>query len=245
MIVILGSLHEDVLYFETILKNRISGVPIFDRFPIVQGTIFNQDITICYGASTSYLVGPLTEILIQTYKPTILIQTGRCKALTSDWKNGDIAINDINIALDVDQCEYRNVKLGQIPGFDFEYHTNLDIMRLINEAFDKFLIGNVFNARFLSSNAIPGNGEDLKNVSRDGFFLGHHERVVTDSETFSSMIIAHLNNTPFIAVKAVDSKLGEFTGITNYVKTLDTYAKIGKAIVSFIGEIGRHDLMEE
>jgi len=245
MIVILGATHEDVLYYETILKNKINCLPIFERFPVVQGTIFNQEITICYGATTSYLIGPITEILIKTYKPMIIITVGKCKSLTDDWKNGDIAISDEYLALDVDQCEYKNIKLCQIPGMDFEYHTYLDVLTIMNEAFDKFLTGNVYNATFLGSDRIPQRIDDLHQVYREGFIFGHQHRVVLDSDTYAAMLVCRLEMVPYISVKAVDSKIGESTQVNNYIKTLDTYSKIGKAVVSFIGEIGRRDLKEE
>lgn len=245
MIAIIGTTHEDVLYFETILKNRVTEVPVYERFPVIQGTIFNQEVVICYGATTSYLVAPLTERIISTYKPMIIIQVGKCKSLTDDWKNGDIAISDEHIALDVDQCEYKNVKLGQIPGLNFSYHIYHDVHNIINKTFDKFMSGNVYNGTFLSSDRIPQNVEDLRQYFHDGYIFGHQNRCVVDCESFSSMIVCQLNQTPFIAIKAVDSKVGEITKVNNYIKTLDTYAIIGKAVISFIGELGRRDLKEE
>lgn len=244
MIVILGNKHDDILYFETILKNKVSASPIFDKFPIIQGTIFNQEITLCYGAMTSYLVGPLTELLIKTYKPMMIIQVGRCKALTEDWKNGDIAIASNYLAIDVDQCEGNNVKLGQIPELDNEFLTYYDVLTIMNSSFDKFLISNAYNAVFMSTNAIPKRIEELHSIYRDGFIFGHNKRIVIDSDSFSSMAICQLERTPFIAIKAIDSRIGESSKVENFLKTLDAYSKIGKAVASFIGEIGRHDLRE-
>jgi len=245
MIVLLGATRDDILYYETVLKNKINCLPEFEKFPVVQGTIFNQNVTICYGATTSYLTGALTEALIRDYNPMVVLQLGKCKSLTDDWKNGDIAISNEYYAMDVDQCEYKNVKLAQIPEMEIRYQTHIDVLHIMNASFDKFVIGNVFNATYLSSNAVPRSMDDVSSLYQNGLIFGVNSRVVVDTDAYASLLPCVLHKIPFIAIKAVDSKVSETSGVTNFVKTLDTYSKIGRAVVSFIGEIGRRDLKED
>lgn len=244
MILLLGSSHDDILYFETIMKNKVECHPIFNRFPMIQGTIFNQNVMLVYGAYTSYITSALVEHIINESSPLIVISLGRCKSISDDLQNGDIVMSDSTIAIDVDQSEYKNVTTSQIPEFDQEYRTNLDIIHIMNKCFDKFIINNAYSASFMCSNKIIKSKEELTQLTPDGYMLGHKSHLVLDSESFGIVVPCLLNNIPFVAVKAVDSKIGEKSNIRNLVKTLDTYSIIGKVVTSFLGEIGRRDLVE-
>lgn len=244
MILLMGSSRDDVLYFETIIKNKVNCHPLFNRFPMIQGTIFNQNVMLVYGVYSSYVTGALVESIIKEYSPLLVISVGRCKAISNDLKTGDIVISDSLIAMDVEQNEFKNVKVGQIPGFDQEYRTNLDIMHIIDRCFDKFLINNVRNAAFMCSNRIFSKKSDLDRYFNDELLFGHKKNIVLDCESFGILVPCLLNNIPFVAIKAVDSLIGVKSDINSLVKTLETYSAIGKAVTSFIGEVGRRDLVE-
>jgi len=244
MILLMGSSKDDILYFDTIIKNRVVHKQQFKRFPITQGTIFNQNVVITYGAYTSYMTSALVESLINKYDPLIVILLGKCKALTDDLKIGDIAVSDTIIPLDVNQSEYCNVKIGQIPGIDREYRTSLDVLHILQGCFDKFLINNAYNCTFMTSNRIFDSKNELNVYSDDNLILGYNRRLVLESEAYGAIIPCIFHEVPFVSIKAVDCEIGKRTEIDNFIKTLDTYSKIGKAVVSFIGEIGRRDLKE-
>ena len=60
MIVILGSTHDDVLYFESVMTNRRDET-LFDIYKLEYGTIFNQDVVLVYDVYTSYVSGIVTD----------------------------------------------------------------------------------------------------------------------------------------------------------------------------------------
>jgi len=244
MILLLGSSHDDILYFETVIRNKVECAPLYKKFPMIQGTIFNQNVTIVYGLFTSYLSGAVISGLLHDISPLLVILLGRCKLLSGDMKHGDIAISKHIVGMDIDQSEYQNVKVGQIPGFDSEYLTSLDAIQILTKTMDRSLINNYRTCTYMCSNKIINGSNSLEEYGKAGFILGHSGNIVLDSESYGTALACSLYNVPLISIKAVDSTVENKSTINDYVRTLKTYSNIGKAVVSFIGEIGRRDLVE-
>jgi len=243
MIILIGQNHDDVLYFENVLRNKKVQKPLFDRFPIITGLIFNQEICLVYDVVTSYMTGIVVTHLIEKYNPISVIMFGRCKGITKTLKNGDIAISRRIVPIDIDQTEYFNVKVGEIPNAPTQPSVNNDMVGMLSKACDSIGINNYHVCTFLSANTIYTNLDELSKYGQDQMYLGVHDKFVLDSDCISPFLICNLKDIPFISVKIIDSKIGEESNVNNFVKTLEAYAKVGKSVTSFIGEIGRRDLV--
>ena len=64
MIMIVGSQHDDILYFESVMSNKREEVAL-GKFKITIGTIFNQSVLLVDQAKTNYLSSALTLYLIE------------------------------------------------------------------------------------------------------------------------------------------------------------------------------------
>ena len=118
MIMIIGSQHDDILYFESIMSNKRVET-VLDKYKVTIGTIFNQSVILVDQVKTNYISSILTLHLIEKYFVFLVFVVGRCIAFTHDIKPADIAISKYVMAGDVDQVnEEENVKMCQIPGFD-------------------------------------------------------------------------------------------------------------------------------
>ena len=88
MIAIIGSNHDDILYFESVVANKHSET-ILKRYQVTTGTIFNQEVLLVYGINTSILSGAIVSYILNKYYLDLMIVVGRClslnrlKALTS------------------------------------------------------------------------------------------------------------------------------------------------------------------
>lgn len=244
MILIVGSSKDDILYFDTILKNKTNCAPLYDVFPTIKGTIFNQNIMIVYGIYTSYISSAIIDSIIKEYNPLLVIMVGKCKAVSPELKVGDIALLKNAYAIDADQREYKNVKTAQIPSFDQEYAPSIDLINILNKSFDMFYINKTIEATFLCTNSLSIAPTLVNDLNVEGTILGHSKNIVLDCESFGAIVPCKLNGIPFIAIKVVDSYVGKISCIENFVKTMKSYSLVGKALVSFIGEIGRRDLMD-
>ena len=67
--------------------------------------------------------------------------------------------------------------------------------------------------------------------------------MVADSITGGVAVSSFLHKVPFIAVKVVDKILDEKWNVDSYLKVLDVYIGVDKAIISTIGDIGRNDVI--
>ena len=66
MIMILGSVHDDVLYFESVMTDRREEV-VMNNYKVQIGKIFNQEVLLVYDVYTSYISAMLTNYLIEKY----------------------------------------------------------------------------------------------------------------------------------------------------------------------------------
>ena len=116
MIMIMGSQHDDILYFESVMTNKKEET-VLGKFKVTTGTIFNQAVLVVDGIKTNYLSSALTLYLVEKYFVILVLVVGRCISFSEDIKPLEIAISKNVIAGDVDQVNEENVKMGQIPGF--------------------------------------------------------------------------------------------------------------------------------
>ena len=66
MIMIIGSQHDDILYFESVITNKREEL-VMGKFKVTIGTIFNQAVMLVDQVKTNYLSSALTLYLIEKY----------------------------------------------------------------------------------------------------------------------------------------------------------------------------------
>ena len=66
MIMIIGSQHDDILYFESIMSNKRTET-VLDKYTVTIGTIFNQSVVLVDQVKTNYISSILTLHLIEKY----------------------------------------------------------------------------------------------------------------------------------------------------------------------------------
>ena len=64
MIMIIGSQHDDILYFESVITNKREEL-VMGKFKVTIGTIFNQAVMLVDQVKTNYLSSALTLYLIE------------------------------------------------------------------------------------------------------------------------------------------------------------------------------------
>ena len=242
MILILGSTHDDILYFESVMTERQEEV-IFDTYKIQIGKIFNQQVVLAYDIYTSYMSMLITNYIVSKYFVILVFVVGKCVTYGTDFKPGDIAMSKRVIIGDVDQVTEANVRLGQLPHFPRSFYTQDDVSDVVSKALEKRSFANHQTATFVSANVIYDTPEKYDHICMDGYILGHKNNVVFDCTSGGVCIACHLAKIPWIAVKAVLKRIGEKSTSDAYIKVLKQYSDIGKAIVSAIGDIGRNEII--
>ena len=83
MIAVVGSAHDDILYFESIMADKRTET-VFNRFDVVIGTIFNQEVLLMHGLYTSILTSSVINHVLGKYYISLVINVGKC--ITIDKK---------------------------------------------------------------------------------------------------------------------------------------------------------------
>ena len=243
MIMILGSVHDDVLYFESVMTDRREEV-VMGSYKVQIGKIFNQEVLLVYDIYTSYISAMLTNYLIEKYFVLLIFIVGKCISFNEDLKPGEIAVSKRVIAGDVDQIREANVRLGQIPGFPPNFKSEDEIMKLVATSIEKRSFSKYKLSSFISSNSIIDASSKVVNIETGGYMFGHKNNLVFDCTSVGVCISAYIHKVPFVAVKVVERILNTPPTTDSYIKVLQEFSSVGKAIVTCIGEISHNDVIK-
>lgn len=240
MIAVVGSTHDDILYFESIMANKKKET-IFKRYEITIGTIFNQEVLLMYGLYTSVLSASLINYILGHHYISLVINVGKCITIDQKFKTGDIVISTRVIDVNVDLTKVQNTELGEIPGFSRVFEVQKDIINYTRQGVNKRTYASSINATFLSSDNL--SDETLNKIKENRSIFGETVDLVFDSVSAGVALSCTLYDVPFIIVKAVERPLEANATIDSYLEVLDSYIDLGKAVVSTIGDIGRTDIL--
>ncbi len=242
MILIIGSNHDDVLYFESLLKSPKEEL-ILNKYKALVGSISSMNVMVVQDVYTSYISSLLVSHLLSKYEINIVINVGRCAAVSGDIKIGDIAISDSTFFGDVDQISaVKGTVLGQIPNYPQLFKSDLEAITLIKECLSNIFVGQYSSATFISSSFFRQNKEMIKNILENEYIQSINKNVVLDGECSGVALACYLHNIPFIAIKVCEANVGEYTSLENYLLSLELYNVIGKVVLAFINEISRKDV---
>ncbi len=243
MIVIVGSTHDDVLYFDSVLSNKREEI-ILNRYQISIGTIFNQEVIVTYGLFSSILSSAVLTHILDKYYVDLVICVGKCISISDHIKSGDMVISTKIIDTNVDLSLYTDVVLGQYPGFSREFEVQRDITEYLTFGANRRSYVTTHRATILTSDNMSKDMMNYLSKHKDLFGL-KNDSLVIDHNSSGVALAATLKDVPFISIKIVENKFNEVNTIETYYKVLDRYIDLGKAVISTINDIGRNDILEE
>lgn len=248
MILIIGSNHDDVLYFESILKNPREEV-ILNKHKLVIGSLSSMDVIVIQDIYTSYVSSLVTSFICSKYDISMIINVGRCEIARGNLQIGDIAICDSAFFGDVDQLSaVKGTVLGQIPNYPQLFTTDLEAVATLSKCLERVFDGEYALATIVSSSFFRQNKEMVRNIMENEYVQSLNKNVVIDGECSGIALASYLHKVPFVSIKVCEANVGEYTSLENYILALDLYSNIGKAVTAFINEISRKDvkrIMEE
>ena len=244
MILIVGSQHDDILYFESVMSNKREET-VLDKYKVTIGTIFNQSVILVDQVKTNYVSSALTLYLVEKYYVFLVFTVGRCTAFTNDFKPGEIVISRRIVAGDVDQVEEDNVKMGQIPGFQQIFRCQDDIIGYLTAAFERRTYKTCRLANFISTSVDYHRAEQVNHLKECEHCLGFADSVVFDNNSAGVALASSLKKIAFVSIKVVERNIEGAKNINTYLAALKEYANIGKALVTCIGDIGHNEVIGE
>lgn len=242
MIVIVGANHDDILYFDSVLANKREEA-ILGRYKISLGTLFNQEAIVVHELYTSSLASAVLTHILDRFFVDLVINVGKCISVSNDLKNCDIIISDRIIDTNVDLSLYHDVTVGEIPGFDRVFNVQKDIIGYLIKGLERRTFVNFYHSVVLSCDNLSYEMRDILKEKKTVFGI-KDEKIVLDQNSAGIALAASLRNVPFITIKVVENKLEQESKIDTYVKVLEKYVDLGKAVMATIGDIGRNDILE-
>ena len=241
MILILGSVYDDVLYFDTQLKKRREET-FKDHFKIIFGELYGQNVVLAYNIFTNYMSSVVTTYLISKYDVIAVINVGSVRCL-DDFKEGDIVYSETLFLGDADVSVFEKVKKGQVPTYPQIFSGNSYFNNLINVYSSKFIISNVKKGNYISLNREIVSVDQLNQIKNENVILGVSKDFIFDS-TFGGVALSSATfDVPFVCLKVVISKIKDKVTTLERIRCIKEYANVGKIISAIILEIGRKDTL--
>ena len=244
MILIVGSQHDDILYFESVMSNKKQEL-ILGQYTVTIGTIFNQGVVLVDQVKTNYVSSALILYLIEKYFIFLVFNVGRCVAYTHDIKPLEIAISKRVVAGDVDQVNEDNVKFAQIPGYEQVFVCQDDIIGYLTDAFEKRTYSKTKVSNYISTSVDYHRADQVNYLKECEHLLGFANNVVFDTNSAGLALACSLKKVAFVSVKVIERYIDGQKDINTYLKSLKEYTNIGKAVVTCIGDIGHNEVITE
>ena len=244
MIAILGSSHDDILYFENVLQNK-KETTILEHFPCYIGTLFNQDVIVVNDLTTSLVASIVTNQILNDYSIDLIINVGRCIGVEKKNKTGDIIISNNVIDGDVDLASENNVTRFELPHFNNILDIQKDIIDYMEKSMKKRPFVTCYRGTMISTDNYSLDNLTSLASKRSYFISNDEERMAFDHNSMGIMISAYLKSIPALSIKVIENKYDKENNIDTYLKVLDRYIDLGKAVASTIGDIGRNDILDK
>ena len=242
MILIIGSQHDDILYFETVMSNKREEM-VLDQYKVTIGTVFNQAVILLDQVITNYVSSALVLYLIEKYMVFLVFNVGRCISFSKDIKPLEIAISKNVVAGDVDQVNDENIKMCQIPGFEQVFTCQDDVIGYLNTAFESRTYCTTKLANYISTSVDYHRINQVDHLKECEHLLGFSNNVVFDCNSAGVALACSLRKVAFVSVKVVERNINQQNSINTYLAALKEYTNIGKAIVTCIGDIGHNEVI--
>ncbi len=242
MILIVGSTKDDILFFESKIRNKKHEDILDKSFHLITGNIFNQKIGLLYNVHSSYLTTLVVHEVIVKYHVILVVNVGYATSFSGELKTGDIVLARQTYFGDVNFTKMQHNMLAQIPSQPQFFQSDGYLNQLFASVLEKTLKSRYYLGSLVSINKVPESREDLSEVTFENTVLGRTNNVIVDSEGAGCALASHLADIPFIVLKVVERSIDERLTVANYFKVLDRYADVGRAVTSLIGEVSRNDV---
>lgn len=243
MILIVGSHHDDVIYFQSALKDPKEEI-ILNKYRATIGSILNQEVMVLQDIFTSYVSSAVLTHIIEKYYVLMVFCVGTCLSKHKDVKLGDIVLSEYCGFGDVDQIKMiKGTELGQIPGYPQLFEANDELLRNVESSLNSIGYSSFIPCTFFNSSYYRKDEEIIKELSLNEKVNNANEKIVVDGVSTGIALACHLFDVPFLSVKVVEGYAGEKVSVDNYIEVLEKFAVIGKAIIFCIGDISRTDVL--
>ncbi len=197
MIGIIGAMDEEVAK----LKEKMTDVTIQTKasMDFYQGKLQDKDVTVVKSGIGKVNAGICTQLLIELFGATSIINTGIAGSLNADINIGDMVFSTDAVQHDMDAVAF-GYDLGQIPRMDTKaFEADKTLIELAQEC-SKDMDCGTFTGRVATGDQFIASKEKKEWIA-DNFGA-----YCTEMEGAAIAQVAHLNNVPFLIIRAISDK---------------------------------------
>lgn len=228
-IAIIGAMEEEVTKLCNEMENKKAEVVANSEF--TSGSLAGRDCVLLKSGIGKVNAAMTTTILIERYKPDVLINTGSAGGLNPSLNVGDIVISDKVCHHDVDATAF-GYKYGQVPGMPESYKADERLTDIALNAAGELGEVQVVKGLIASGDSFISDSEQVKKISKH-----FPELEAVEMEGSAIAQIAYQYGLPFVIIRSLSDIAGKESGIT-FEKFIHTAAtNSAKLVLSMIPHI--------
>lgn len=196
---IIGAMDEEVANLKELIENvEILSVAGMDFY---KGKIFGNNVVIVRSGIGKVNAAICTQILIDKFNASAIINTGIAGSLNNDINIGDIVLSNDALQHDMDATAF-GYGLSVIPRMETSvFEGDKELIKLAKEACEKNVEGiKVYTGRIVSGDQFVSDKEKKK------WLVDKFNGDCTEMEGAAIAHTAHLNNVPFLIIRAISDK---------------------------------------
>lgn len=228
MIGFICALDAEVEGIKHLMRNKTE--EIYAKIPYAKGEIFGQEVVCCECGVGKVNAAMSAQIMIDRYRPDVIINSGIAGSLSKDIRIGDLVVADDCVQHDMDGTELGD-PLGQIQ-FNDELRTYLPADTATADLLEKACAG------------IPDTAVFRGRIASGDVFVSARDRRKRIADTFSAIAcemegaavgqVCYRNGIPFTILRCISDDFNE-VDFMDYMKFRSVAAeKSIMAITEFI-----------
>lgn len=205
-IAVIGAMEEEVELLRNTLENTASTTVANCEFTM--GTYKGKEVVLLKSGIGKVNAAMSTTLLLQEYKPDVVINTGSAGGYDPELEVGSIVISDEVRHHDVD-CRVFNYEMGQVPQMPPAYKADERLMKFAVEAVDE----------------VGGHKYGVGLICSGDSFMSDPERVEEVRTYFPAMKACEMEaaavaqvcyqfKTPFVVIRALSDIAGKESNIS-------------------------------
>lgn len=194
MIGIIGAMEEEV----SILKHKLVNLNEIEvaHVKFYRGQLNNKDVVLTQSGIGKVNAAISTTLLIEKFKPTLIINTGSAGALDDSLSVGDILISNNVMYHDADATAF-GYDIGQIPQMPAQFEANQQLLQLTEKVVkQQNLTAKI--GQIVSGDSFIGSSEQRLKIKRQ-----FSKAMAVEMEATAIAQTCYQFNLPFIVTRAV------------------------------------------
>ncbi|MBS4173627.1 5'-methylthioadenosine/S-adenosylhomocysteine nucleosidase [Bacillus sp. FJAT-49736] len=203
---IIGAMEEEVAYLRENMDN-----PRFETIAgceFISGTMKGKDVVLLRSGIGKVNAAMSTAILLQHFKPTVVINTGSAGGLDPKLQVGDIVISTEVRHHDVDVTAF-GYEYGQVPQMPPAFEANEKLMKIAEDSAKKITDIQVVKGLIATGDSFMSDPERVESI-RHKF----RDLQAVEMEAAAIAQVAFQFDTPFVIIRALSDIAGKESNIS-------------------------------